>query len=104
VDDETYSLGEHIELSGFKIIDHASMIIVRKLVGNYTRKFIDNVSGFSKLKITLKEVHNTDKSVKYELHGNAIINTQVESTEATDRNLFYALDTVLKKLEAILIK
>ena len=101
MEDENVLLGEHIELSGFSDVDRASMVVVRKILGNYTRKFIDTIRDFRKLRITLKEVHNTTNAVKYEIHGRMEVGPSVESVEAVDRNIFYALDTVLKKLEAI---
>ncbi len=97
--EETYNLGEHIELSGFKDVDRESMIILKKMLGNFARKMLDRKEGFEKIKLHLKMTHETEGSVKFEIKGNLIVNGKTDSVEAIDRNLFYAVDTVLKKLE-----
>ncbi len=97
--EETFNLGEHIELSGFREVDRESMIILKKMIGNFARKMLDRLEGFEKLKLTLKKTHETEGSVKFEIKGSLIINGKTETVEAIDRNLFYAVDTVLKKLE-----
>ena len=67
----------------------------------YARKLSDNIEGFENLKITLKIVHKTEGSEKYEVHANLIINGKPITSEITDRNLFVALDEVLKKVESL---
>ena len=97
-------LSEKLELSGFKNVDSASMIMVRRVVDGNLKKFNDNVDGFEKLKFTLKEVHGTEKSVKYQVIANIIIRNTVQSVETVDRNIFFALDSAVKKLEALVKK
>ena len=43
---DALQLGGNIELSGFREIDPASMVIIKKIVGNYARKFSDHFDGF----------------------------------------------------------
>jgi len=43
LDEEDMQLGGQIVLSGFKELKPAEIIVVKKLVGSYARKFSDNV-------------------------------------------------------------
>lgn len=87
-------LGGNITLSGFKQLDYAELIVVKKIVGRYARQISDSNEKFDSLGLTLKDVHNSAK----ELHVKAIINGNVITSEETNHNLFIGLDTVLKKL------
>ena len=97
--DETMSLGGNIELSGFHEIDGSTMIVVKKIVGNYTKKLSERVKNFEKLKLTMKPVHEREKSEVYELHANLFCGGKPYTASMADRNLFFALDKVLKKIE-----
>ncbi len=97
-------LGGNITLVGFKEIEKAELVVVKKLVGSYTRKMSDTVSGFENLTVTLKIVHKTEGSKKYEFHAKAMVSGKPITSEITDRNLFVGLDDVLKKVLAIASK
>ena len=97
--DQILELGGNIELKGFSDVDKGSMVIVKKIIGNYAKKFSEKNKDFSKLVLTMKGVHEREKSEKYELHGNVLLGGQTVAAKITDRNLFYAIDKVLKKLE-----
>ena len=97
-------LGGNITLVGFKEIEKAELVIVKKLVGSYARKLSDAVSGFENLTVTLKIVHKTEGSEKYEVHAKVIINGKPITSETTERNLFVGLDDVLKNVLAMASK
>ena len=97
--DETLELGGNIELKGFGDLDKSSMVIIKKIAGNYAKKFSEKNKGFSKLSLTMKQVHEREKGSKYEIHGKLLVGGKPKTAELTDRNLFYAIDRVLKKLE-----
>ena len=101
--DDDLKLGGNIELSGFKVVSRAEMVVVKKIVGSYARKFSDNVTGYESLKLNVKEVHKSEGSGKYEVHAMLSYNGKVESTEITERNIFVCVDSVLKKLESALL-
>lgn len=103
-DEKSLNLGSKIELSGFREVDRSSMIIVKKIVGNYLKRYEELSQTIESLKINLKIVHETEKSKKYELHGKVINNGKVETAEHTDRNLFFTIDKILASLENILSK
>lgn len=95
---DSTALGGNITLVGFKDIDRAEIVVVKKIVGSYTRKLSDTVQGFEGITVTLKFVHRTEGSEKYEFHAKALLKGSAVATEVVDRNLFVGLDDVLKKL------
>lgn len=101
---EPLELGGNIVLSGFGDIDGSSMIIVKKMVGNYAKKFSEVANNFESLHVTVKPVHKVENSSKFELHAKLIANGKPIVSEATDKNLFVVLDTVLKKVESLVIE
>lgn len=86
-------LGGNIELVGFSILDPASLIVLKKIVGNYARTF-SNKTPVEKLSLSLNK---NDASVFL----TAVLATTDKSmtSEVSHKNLFIALDTALKKLE-----
>jgi ribosome-associated translation inhibitor RaiA len=102
--DSTISLGGQIELSGFSDLDPAQMIVVKKVIGNYARRFTELTTKFEKLAVTLKVIHEREKSEKYELHARLLDNGTQIVAEDTDRNLYFALGNLLKKVEKELEK
>ena len=80
-------------------MDGASMIILKKIIGNYTKRIGDLCKDFQKLSVHMKTVHLTEGSEKYEIHVNCIDGGQTYNSEGTDRNLFIVIDNVLKKIE-----
>ena len=98
--DDSMQLGGNIELSGFKDIDGASMVVLKKIIGNYGRRFSDISDKFESLKITMKPVHETEKSEKYEIHAQLMNDGKSVVSEVVERNLFVAVDSALKKIES----
>jgi ribosome-associated translation inhibitor RaiA len=92
-------LGGNIELSGFRDIDSASMVVLKKIIGNYGRRLSDVSDKFESLKVTMKPVHETEKSEKYEIHAQLINAGKSVVSEVVERNLFVAVDNALKKIE-----
>ena len=96
--DENLKLGGNIELSGFRIIDSSSMVVVKKLIGSHIKRLAELTQKMETLHITLKPVHEREKGEKYEIHAKLIDNGKVFASEVTERNLLVAVDNVLKKL------
>jgi len=86
-------LGGNIELSGFRDIDGGSMIVLKKIIGNYARKFSDN-HGSEKLALQLAQ--NADV---FSLTGSVVCKDKTCSAEHADKNVFFLVDSVLKKIE-----
>lgn len=97
---EAVSLGGNIELVGFKQVSLADVVVVKKLVGHYTRKIQERSQNFEKIQIFLKEIHKVDNNAKHEIHVKAMDNGKSFNSEIVDKNLFIALDTALKKVLA----
>lgn len=93
-------LGGVIELSGFGSLDRGTMSVLKKIIGNYTRKFIDRAEGFEKVLMHLKKLKSgeDDELGLFELHGKVLIKGKMHNSEITDRNIFFAVDNVMKKL------
>jgi len=97
---ESVSLGGNIELVGFKQVSLADVVVVKKLVGHYTRKIQEHSQNFEKIQIFLKEIHKIDNNAKHEIHVKALDAGKAFSAEVIDKNLFIALDGALKKVLA----
>ena len=91
-------LGGNIQLSGFRDIDSSSMIVLKKIIGNYARRISELADKMQSLHVTLKPIHEREKSEKYEVHAKLIDDGKVYASEMVDRNLFVAVDSVLKKM------
>ncbi len=98
--DDSMQLGGNIELSGFKDLDGSSMVVLKKIIGNYGRRMSDISDKFESLKITMKPVHETEKSEKYEIHAQLMNDGKPFVSEVVERNLFIAIDSALKKIES----
>jgi len=94
---DSAQLGGNITLVGFKELESGEIIVVKKVVGSYARKMSDSSTQFESLTVTLKTVHHTAKSEKYEVHARLLDNGQLYTGEAVERNLFIALDTSLRR-------
>lgn len=95
------NLGEKIELSGFKDVKPEEMIVIKKLVGNYVSKIEEKCEKFEKLTLTVKNIHKSEGSSKYELHAKLLDNGQVTSSEIIDFNLYYGISKLLQKLKSV---
>lgn len=97
---DTVELGGNIQLTGFSEVEPASMVVLKKIIGGYAKRFSERCEKFEKISFTLKPVHKSEHSEKYELHGMVVANGKTYTSEVVDRNLFFALSTILKKLES----
>lgn len=97
---ESVSLGGNIELVGFKQVSLADVVVVKKLVGHYTRKIQEHSQNFEKIQISLKEIHKIDDNSKHEIHVKVLEGGKSFHTEVVDKNIFIALDSALKKILA----
>ena len=98
MDEESHKLGGNIELSGFRDIDSSSMIVVKKIVGNHARRIAELSKKLETIHITLKPIHQREKSEKYEVYVRVLDDGKVFASEAVDRNLFVAIDDALKRV------
>ena len=99
MEEESHKLGGNIELSGFRDIDSSSMIVLKKIIGNHARRISELAKKMENLHIILKPIHQREKSEKYEVHAKVLDGGKVYASEAVDRNLFVAIDDVLKRVQ-----
>jgi ribosome-associated translation inhibitor RaiA len=92
-------LGGNITLVGFKELDYAEMVVIKKIVGNYARRFSDR-EQMNNLTLSLKQVHRTNEdSSKFEMKAKMDMNGTIYNSELVEYNLFIAIDSIMKKLE-----
>lgn len=103
--EETLELGGHIELSGFTGLMPGSMTIIKKIVGSYTKRYTELKPDFEKLQLNMKAIHQTTETPKqFQLNAKMIHSGKVVASQAEDRNIFHAIDSCLKKIEAEISK
>ena len=100
MDDDIVTLGGNIQLSGFGEIDPADMMVLRKIIRTKARHFGNKCKNMELLKLTMKKVHGQERSEKYEVHAMVIDDGSHYTSTATERNLFFAVDGSLKKIES----
>ncbi len=91
--EDIVKLGGNIELIGFKDVEPGSMVVLKKMIGGYVKKFSEAVSNFEKFSLILKNKENNELEAKLYHEGN------VKESQSSGKNLFVALDEVMKKLE-----
>ncbi len=95
-------LGGNISLVGFNEVGSAEMIVLKKIIGNYTRKFSEKCKEFENITLTMKPVHKIGPSTKYEIQIKLIDGGKPLNADITHKNLFVAVDSTLKKIEALI--
>lgn len=91
--------GGDVELSGFHDLDLGEKDEVMKVIFHYERRFKEICEGLDSIKVTLKKIHHTDRSDKYELHASVKDKNGHHEAHVIGRRLFIAVDEVLKKVE-----
>ena len=99
MDEETVELGGNISLSGFSVLDNSHLVIIKKIVGNYAKKFSETCEKFENLHLNLKPVHETEKSAQYQINVKLMVGGKPMVSEVVDRNVFAGVDSALKKVE-----
>jgi hypothetical protein len=87
-------LGGNIKLSGFNNLDHATLIVVKKMIGNYARKITETIGPLQELKLSLE---NSDAS-GWDLKASLILNSSNFSSQNKGSNLFYTMNNVLNSI------
>jgi len=91
-------IGQKISLSGFKDIDSVTFPMVNKIVMTHAARINELAKNMENIHITLKPVHQREKSEKYEVHAKVIDDGKVYVSKVTERNLLAALDKALNKV------
>ena len=97
--DGILSLGGNIELTGFGSFEGAEMVVVKKIVGNYARRFSGLCQNFEKLHIVAKAAKEREKSELFEVSATVLDNGKKFDGSGTGRNLYFVLGEALKRIE-----
>ena len=87
-----------IQLAGFRDIDISSMVIVDKNIQNHARRIAELAEKEVMLHVTLKPIHEREKSEIYDIHAKVTDGGRVYASHVTDRNLLVAVDKALQKV------
>lgn len=82
-------LGGKITLDNFESIEPGTLVVVKKMIGNYAKK-ISEKNDFDDLKLTLLE-----KNGSYKLEATLKNGDKEDKKYASHKNLFFAVDEVL---------
>ena len=96
---ETIELGGNIKLTGFSDMDKGQMVVLKKIIGNYARRFSDRSETFGGLSITIKAVNETEAGAVYEICATLMDGEKQKDADCKETNIFIAVDSVLKKIE-----
>lgn len=95
-------LGGNIELAGFGDLDSSEMIVLKKVIGNYVRKFSDHFGpDYQKMSLHMKPIHGNSK---FEVMVKLVTKEHTYNSEVTENNLFVCVADALKKVESQFIK
>ncbi len=90
---------EKVEFSGFKDIDEDAMNDVKRMVSTHLRRYMEICRGFDTLQLKMKKVHAQEHSEKYEINAALIDKGKMYTSTITDKNLIFAVQAALQKLE-----
>jgi hypothetical protein len=100
----TMELGGNIELVGFNERDAGELIILKKVIGNYARKFSDHLGeDYERLIMTMKQIHGKTSS-KFEIQVKVMTKSKPYTSEVTENNIFVCVADSLKKVESQIMK
>jgi len=88
----TVNLGEKIELQGSHLIDGATMIVLKKIIGNHFREMIEQ-RPVDKLLLEIKKENDFLITAKMLVPDNEL------NAEISHQNLFVGIDSVLKEIK-----
>ncbi|MEM3126747.1 MAG: hypothetical protein QW331_01615 [Candidatus Woesearchaeota archaeon] len=88
----TINLGDKIELSGSHLVDGASMIVLKKMIGNHFREM-------SQIKPVNKLLLNIEKEDQFFITAKMLGESNEFASEISHPNLFMGIDFVLKDIK-----
>jgi len=89
---------QKVILAGFRDVDSTTMPLIDKIISNHAKRIDELAENMDSLHITLKQVHQREKSEKYEVHAKVLDSGRVFVSKVTERNLLTALDKALNKV------
>jgi hypothetical protein len=83
-------LGDKIKLNGFDNLDPAAIIVVKKMVGSFAKKFIEKKGLYELFEIT----HENNQ-----ISASIILNNNTTNHTSKQENLFFSLSETLEGLK-----
>ena len=96
--ENTINLNDVLQLAGFREIDSSTMGIIMKNINNHARRIAELAKNQFKIHITLKPLHEREKSEISDIHAKVTDGGKVYAAHVTDRNIFVAVDKALQKV------
>ncbi len=90
---DTQELGGNILLTGFSSCDGGTMIILKKIIGNYAKTIAESSVDFEKLHITLNQ-----KDARFDVEAVVKYGGQSLSSLSSEQNIFVGVDQALKNI------
>jgi ribosome-associated translation inhibitor RaiA len=84
-------LGGNIKLEGFNTADPSTLIVVKKIVGNFAKKIQEQTGEFQELSLHLTDNMTNNYTLHAKLKG-----TKECNAEASEVNLFFAINKALE--------
>ena len=85
-------LGGNIKLKGFSELDAATLIVVKKIVGNYTKKLSNDHPDFMELFLEL----NQTEDKKFNINANLSRKSGELTSNVDGKNIFFAISAALE--------
>ncbi len=82
-------LGGNIILDNFDSIDPGTLVVVKKIIGNYAKK-VSEKTPFTEFKVTIIDT-------SYKLALEIKTDSETLNNEVHDKNLFFALNKLVEK-------
>ena len=89
---------QNVILSGFRGVDDSTMSLLNKIILTHAKRIGELAGKLDNIHITLKQVHQREKSEKYEVHAKAVDSGKVFVSKVIERNLLTAVDKALNKV------
>ena len=88
-------LGGNRKLKGFSEIDNASLIVIKKIVGNYAKKLAETTDDFQNLILSLESKTPKDFKINIEFQKTS----ENLNSEIQGENLFFTLSKALEGIK-----
>lgn len=85
-------LGGNIKLKGFNELDAATLIVVKKIVGNYTKKLSNDHPDFTELLLEL----NQEGNKKFSINASFFRKSGELTAKADGENIFFTISAALE--------
>jgi ribosome-associated translation inhibitor RaiA len=87
-------LGGNIELFGVDEFSDNDLIVIKKIVGHFTKHFTETYPSFEGLRVTFDYENG-----EHVLIADIQLDEEVKQSTCSHKNMYFAIDAVLKSLD-----